>query len=441
MNLNLKTPLSRRHVLRGLGVSLSLPLLDAMIPAALGAPSKYKPLAKSMSVQPRVIYCYVPNGVNIAEWLPKGTGRNYQLSKSLSLLKEHRDDFTVLSGLGHPNSTGGHTGADTWLTGADLKRVPGADYTNSISVDQIIAEKHGKSTRFTSLQLADASGTGPALHSHTLSFDRSGTPLPAQNSPQRLFNRLFSPESDDDRAATLRRFAEKKSILDNILGDAKKLHQQLGKTDQAKLDEYLGSVRQTEQRVQRLEGWVDVPKPNVDNRNLQLGSQPQNAHDRAMWIDVMLEISYLAFLTDTTRVITYEWQREAGGASHRYSHHGGDPEMLKSLASIDRFRVKAFARFLTFLKSTSEADGSMLDRTMVLFGSGMNNGSGGGHSPKNLPLILAGGRKLGLKHGQHLAHDEKNHPPFANVHLTMAQAMGVETDSFSDSKSTLTGLT
>lgn len=447
MNLNLKSPLSRRHVLRGLGVSLSLPLLDAMIPAALGAPSKFKPLAKSKNVQPRVIFCYIPNGVNIAEWLPEDSGKNYSLSKSLAVLKEHRSDFTILSGLGHPRCTGGHSGADTWLTGADLKSVPGSDYTNSVSIDQIIAEKHGKDTRFTSLQLADGSGTGSAGHSHTLSFGRSGTPLPAENSPQRLFNRLFVPETADDRAATLKRYAEKKSILDSILGDAKKLHGRLGKADQAKLDEYLGSVRATELRVQRLEDWVDVPKPKVDSRNLQLTSQPNNGHDRAMWIDVMLEISYLTFLTDTTRVISYEWSREAGGfggggeGHHQFSHHGGDPAMLTSLAKIDRFHLSRFGRFLTFLKSTSEADGNMLDRTMILFGSGMNSGDGGGHSPKNLPLLLAGGHKLGLKHGQHLAHDVKNHPPFANVHLTMAQAMGVESDSFSDSTSTLTGLT
>ena len=446
MNLNLNAPLSRRHVLRGAGVTLALPFLDAMVSATFGAPSKFKPLDKSQSVQPRTIFCYIPNGVNIKEWLPTGSGKNYQLSKSLEAMKDHKSDFTLLSGLGHPRCTGGHSGADTWLTGADLKSVPGSDYSNSVSIDQVIAEKHGKDTRFTSLQLADGSGTGSAGHSHTLSFDRTGTPLPAENSPQRLFNRLFVAESAADRAATLKRYAEKKSILDSILDDAKKLHSRLGKADQAKLDEYLGSVRQTEQRVQRLEDWVDVPKPKVDSRFLQLTSQPGNAHDRSMWIDVMLEISYLAFLTDTTRVIAYEWSREAGGLGgggenhHQLSHHGGDAEMLRQLGVIDRFHLGRLARFMTFLKSTSEADGNMLDRTMILFGSGMNSGEGGGHSPKNLPLLIAGGHKLGLKHGQHLAHDVKDHPPLANVHLTMAQAMGLESDKFSDATGILTGL-
>lgn len=438
--------ITRRHVLRGLGAAISLPLLDAMLPRAWSAPSQFKSLAKSESVQPRMIFCYVPNGVNILEWVPKGSGANYTLSPTLEVLKEHRQDFTVISGLGHPASQGGHSGADTWLTGADLKAVPGADYTNSVSADQIVAERHGKQTRFSSLQLSDASGTGSAGHSHTLSFDRSGTPLPSENSPRRLFDRLFVPDNAADRAATLRRFAERKSILDSVRGEAKSLERKLGPNDKRKLDEYLGSVRETEQRVQRLESWVDVPKPNVESRDLQLGSQPQNAHDRPMWLDVMLEVSYLAFLTDTTRVISYEWSREAGGYGgggenhHELSHHGGDADMLKKLAQIDRFHLERLGRFLSFLKTTSEADGNMLDRTLVMFGSGMNSGAGGEHSPKNLPLLVAGGHKLGLKHGQHLAFEANNHPPLSNVLLTLVQKMGVEAEAFRDSKGTLTGM-
>jgi len=440
------TRLSRRHVLRGLGAAVSLPLLDAMLPRVWAAPSQFKPLAKSDSVQPRLICCYVPNGVNILDWVPKDSGSNYTLSPTLETLKDHRADFTVISGVGHPASQGGHSGADTWLTGADLKAVPGADYSNSVSADQIVAERHGKQTRFPSLQLSDASGTGSAGHSHTLSFDRSGTPLPSENSPRQLFDRLFVPDNAADRAATLRRYAERKSILDSVSGEAKSLEKKLGQSDKRKLDEYLGSVRETEQRVQRLEAWVDVPKPQVEPRDLQLASQPGNAHDRPMWLDVMLEVSYLAFLTDTTRVIAYEWSREAGGYGgggenhHELSHHGGDDGMLKKLAAIDRFHLERLGRFLTFLKSTPEADGNMLDRTLVMFGSGMNSGAGGEHSPKNLPLLVAGGHKLGLKHGQHLAFDTNSAPPLSNVLLTLVQKMGVEANNFRDSKGTLTGL-
>ncbi len=446
MNPHLRHTLSRRTVLRGLGVSLTLPLLEAMMPR-LHAASAFKPLAKSaVKPAPRVIFCYIPNGVNIQEWLPKASGKGYALSPSLEALKAHQNDFSVLSGLGHPNSQGGHAGADTWLTGANLARIPGQAYANSVSVDQQIAEVVGASTRFPSLQLSNGSGTGSARHSNTLSFDRNGTPIPAENSPQRIFDRLFVPDDAGSRDATLRRFAMKRSILDEILGEVKALHNKLGQSDREKLGEYLDSVRETEVRVGRSEDWIDVPKPEVDSTNLGLGSKPGDRNERPEWLDVMLELSYLSFVTDTTRVITFQWSREAGGFGgkgenhHDLSHHGGDPGMLKQLAEVDRFHLERLNRFLTFLKTTGEEDGSLLDNTMVVFGSGMNNGLRGAHSPKNLPLLVAGGSALGLKHGQHLAHDENDHPPLSNVLLTVMQKMGVESDGFQDATGTLTGL-
>jgi hypothetical protein len=446
MALFMNQPLSRRHVLRGLGTCLSLPLLEAMIPRASAAPSKFRPWEKSFGVHPRMICCYVPNGVNMNEWKPTGQGSGYTLSPTLEVLKDHREDFSVISGLGHPASKGGHSGADTWLTGADLQSVPGSDYANSISADQVAAELHGRQTRFSSLQLSDNSGTGSAGHSHTLSFDRSGTPIPAENSPRRLFDRLFVPESSADRQATLKRYAVKKSVLDSVLSEAKTLRAKLGQTDQQKLDQYLSSVRETEDRVQRLEDWVDVPKPEVPETDLQLSMQSHNAHDRPMWIDVMMELSYLSFLTDTTRVISFEWSREAGGYGgggenhHELSHHGGDAGMLKRLGQIDRFHLTRLGRFIEFLKSTQDGDRNMLDHTLVMFGSGMNSGDGGGHSPKDLPLITAGGRGLGLKQGQHLVFDQNNHPPLSNLLLTYIQKMGIESDKFCDATGTLNGL-
>lgn len=439
--------LSRRHLLRGAGCALSLPLLDAMLPACNAAPSQFKPLDKSQAAHPRLICCYIPNGVNILQWKPKETGRDYQLSPTLQVLKDHREDFTVITGLGHPHCTGGHSGADTWLTGADLKAVPGADYSNTISVDQVVAEILGKKTRIPSLQLSDQSGTGSAGHSHTISFDRTGTPLPAENSPSQLFERLFVPDSAADRQAALQRYAEKRSILDSILSEAKSLQHRVGKQDQKKLDEYLNSVRETEQRVERLEQWIDVPKPEVSKKDLQLNMLPGNAHDRPMWLDVMLELSYLAFITDTTRVIAFEWSREAGGYGgggenhHELSHHGGDAGMLDKLAHIDRFHLERLNRFMTFLKSTSEADSSMLDRTAIVFGSGMNSGETGDHSPKDLPLLIAGGKQLGLKHGQHIGFEKDKNPPLSNLFVNLIQATGVESDKFQDATGTLNGLT
>lgn len=438
--------LNRRFLLRGAGVALSLPLLEAMQPSVYAAPSKFRPLPNSLGANPRLICCYVPNGVNILEWMPGNAGKNYKLSPTLESLKEHRSDFSVITGLGHPASKGGHSGADTWLTGANLEAAAGSDYANSISIDQIVAEIHGRQTRIPSLQLSDQSGTGSAGHSHTLSFDRSGTPLPAENSPKRIFERLFVPDTAADRAAALRQFSEKRSILDGVLNEAQSLSRKLGKADQQKLDEYLTSVRETESRVRRLEQWIDVPKPEVSDKDLQLGSQPGNAHDRPMWLDVMLEVTYLAFLTDTTRVITFEWSREAGGYGgggenhHELSHHGGDPGMLKKLAEIDRFHLSRLARFIEFLKATADGDSRMIDNTAILFGSGMNSGERGDHSPKNLPLLVAGGHRLGLKHGQHLAFPDDNHPPLSNVLLTLAQQLGAPIDAFRDSTGTLTGL-
>jgi hypothetical protein len=439
--------LSRRTVLRSAGAALALPFLDAMLPPLVGAPSTFKPWEKSLSpLTPRMICCYIPNGVNILEWMPNDAGASYTLSPTLAALKDYRNDFNVITGLGHPASPGGHSGADTWLTAANLKSVPGADYTNSVSIDQVVAKVLGTKTRFSSLQLSDMSGTGGAGHSHTLSFDINGTPLPAENSPRRLFERLFVPDTAGDRAAMLKRYAEKKSILDDLAKETASLDRKLGKADQKKLAEYLSSVRETEKQVERMRSWIDVPKPKVADTGLQLGSKPGDAHDRPMWIDVMLELSYLAFITDMTRVITFEWSREAGGYGgggenhHELSHHGGDAGMLKKLAEIDKFHLSRLARFMGMMKSTTEGDGVMLDRTAILFGSGMNSGKGGEHSPKNLPLLVAGGKKLGLKLGQHLAFNPDKNPPMSNVLLSIAQTMGVETDKFADASGTLTGL-
>ena len=440
------TPLSRRHLLRTAGAALSLPLLETMLPRSWGAPSTFEPKRLSETVQPRMVCCYVPNGVNILDWMPADSGDRYTLSPTLATLADHRDQFTVVSGLGHPHSKGGHSGADTWLTGADLTARPGADYTNTMSIDQVVAATHGPHTRFPSLQLSDQSGTGAAGHSHTLSFDHGGTPLPAENSPRRLFDRLFVPETATDRAAALARLAERRSILDSLGSDARALSRRLGATDQRKLEEYLSSVRDTEKQVERMEAWIDRPKPRVSEEGLQLGSKPGDAHDRPMWIDVCLEIVYLALLTDTTRVVTFEWSREAGGFGiggenhHELSHHGGDAGMLAKLAAIDKAFLEKLGRFLGMLSKTSEADGSMLDRTVVVYGSGMNSGKGGEHSPKNLPLLVAGGKKLGINLGRHLAFDEEKHPPLSNLLLSVARAVGCETETFSDATGTLEGL-
>jgi len=447
MTTNCFRHISRRTVLRGAGVALALPFLEAMLPKLQSAPSTFKPWEKSnVGPVPRMIFCYVPNGVNILDWVPRDSGDNYTLSPTLSVLKEFRKDFSVLSGLGHPSSQGGHSGADTWLTGANLKSKAGSDYANTLSADQVAAKVHGQKTRFPSLQFSDMSGTGSAGHSHTLSFDMNGTPLPAENSPKRIFERLFVPENAKDRAAEVKRHEENRSILDAVAGETNSLNRKLGKSDQAKLKEYLESVRAIEKQVERLQSWVDIPKQKVPETGLQLASKPGDGHDRPMWIDVMLELAYLAFVTDATRVITFEWSREAGGFGgggenhHELSHHGGDSGMLSKLASIDKFHLSRLGKFLGMLKTTSEADSNVLARTLVLYGSGMNSGAGGEHSPKNLPLLVAGGHGLGMKLGKHIAHNPDKSPPLCNVLLTLLQKAGLETSSFGDSTGTFGGL-
>jgi hypothetical protein len=448
MNYINRQPISRRTLLRGAGAAVSLPLLEAMFPMlSLGAPSNFKPFSKSMvKPVPRSIFFYVPNGVNVFKWMPQGEGTSYVMSPTLEPLSGLRKHFSVLTGMGHTLCTGGHSGADTWLTGADLTRIPGQDYANSLSIDQMIAEKIGQQTRFPSLEFGDMSGTGSAGHSHTLAFDRNGTPLPTENSPRRVFERLFVPSDAKSREAQLKRYTDKRSILDDVAEEAKALEKQLGKSDQTKLSEYLASVRETEQRVQRQVNWIDIPKPKIGLDGLQLTSQPMNGHDRGMWLDVMLELCYLAFVTDTTRVITFQWSREAGGYGgggenhHELSHHGGDEGMLNKLAAIDKFHVSRLARFMGFLNTTEEGGRTMLDHTMVVFGSGMNSGEKGDHSPKNLPLIVGGGSAWGMKHGQHIKNNPNKHPPLSNVLLTVAQKMGVESNKFSDASGTMTGL-
>lgn len=434
--------IDRRSFLRSTGVAIGLPMLDAMAE---------KSAANESTPQPARMLCvYVPNGVNIAKWVPQKAGRSYELSPTLSVLERHKKEFSVLSGLGHPNSKGGHSGADTFLTGADLSGSPGYDYRNSISVDQVAAEVVGLKTRIPSLELAASGGTGSPGHSHTLSFSRDAVPLPAEHSPRAVFNRLFVEDTMGSRKAQVQRFQEDRSILDTVLGQTRQLNRTLGKRDQRKLDEYLTSVREVERRVKRAESWMDVPKPEVDYRHLRLDARPEERGKRQDWERTMYDLAKMAFETDTTRVITLQLGREAAGGyftelglqanHHELSHHGGDEDMLEGLHKIDRFHLEQLGHLLGTLKSTEEQGCRLLDRTMILYGSGMNSGEGGGHSPKNLPLLFAGGRELGLRLSSHLRF-EQDKVPFANVHLTMLQAMGLEQDKFVDSTGTLTGLT
>jgi hypothetical protein len=296
--------------------------------------------------------------------------------------------------------------------------------------------------------LSSNGGTGSPGHSNTLAFTRDAIPLPAESRPRALFERLFVDNADNARAAQ-QRIEEDRSILDTLREQSNSLSRQLGREDQHRLAEYLNSVREVEQRVDRAEAWLNIPKPRVDATGLALNAEPSRSGSRAEYFRVMFDLMFLAIQTDQTRVCTFEMGREASGGSyselglnanhHELSHHGGDADMLDGLYRIDRFLLQQWAYFLGRLKQTREGDHTLLDRTMVLYGSGMNSGEGGGHSPKNIPLLLAGGGGLGIRLGQHLAF-EVDSTPLSNVFVSMLQAAGLPQERFQDSRGTLTGL-
>jgi hypothetical protein len=441
---------SRRHVLRGLGATIALPLLGAMSPlrAAAAAP---KPR--------RSVFVYIPNGVNGMTWQPTGTGRDYKLSRALQPLEKHREEFTVFSGLHHPNGLGqAHVCADTWLTGARIDAQSARQYHNTISIDQMMAEVTSQETRFASLELSIASGTGQPNNSSTLAFSRDGVPLPAEDNPRTVFERLFV-EAPGGAAAQRKVLKKRQSVLDAVFDDAKSFRRELGTEDQTKLDEYLHSVRDVEQRTVRLDSWLDVPKPKVDGAPFLRNVSKEQAGE--YW-RTMFDLIVLALRTDMTRVVSYMNGSEGNGLAipeigitqsrHQLSHHGGDKEVLERLAKSDTFIMQQFNHFLEKLKTAADGEEPLLDRTMVLFGSGMSYGHS--HSNSNLPILLAGGRGLGLKHGQHVDYNKPAGEPYkldydewlslcgrpkdgdarlSNLMLTMLQKMDVKTEQFVDS--------
>jgi hypothetical protein len=261
-------PLSRRTVLRAAGVSIALPLFDAMNPVRASAQSIRK------ETIPRMACVYVPHGVNNRQWTPTKTGEDWEITPTLQPLESLKEHVTVLSGLGHPNGKGGHEGADLWLTGAELDGVAGRDYANSISVDQVAAHMHGLETRISSLELSALSGPGNGYHTHTLAFNDTGAPIPGENRPRSVFERLFVEDRKSAKVERQRQINDQRSVLDAVLDQAHSLNRRLGSADRVKLDEYLTSVREVERRVARREEWLDRPKPEVSSDGIELDVRP-----------------------------------------------------------------------------------------------------------------------------------------------------------------------
>ena len=445
----------RRHFLRGLGAMVALPLLDCMRPLRAAAAEAAKPR--------RAVFVYIPNGVNVLTWQITKAGRDYELSAPLQPLAKHRENITPISGLHHPGGLGtAHVCADLWLTGAKLSQEGGA-YRNSVSADQLMAEVTSLHTRFSSLELSLAGGTGtPGNVINTLSWSRDGVPLPAEDNPRTVFNRLFGEEPGGVEARR-RNLNRRRSVLDTVLEDARSLRRGLGGEDRTKLDEYLTAVRDVEVRTERLDAWLNVPKPKLDPA---VSGQFQREVSRAQageYYRTMYDLIVLALRTDMTRVVSYMSGTEGNGLAipeigitqsrHELSHHNGDPEIMSRLSRSDSFITEQFSYFLDQLGAVRDGEEPLLDRTMVLFGSGMSYGHS--HGNANLPTVLAGGRGLGFKHGQHLdynlpklggydlanagAHygicgkpvDDRAH--LSNLLLTLLQKMEVNTEQFVDS--------
>ncbi len=416
MNTATKCHLDRRAFLRGTGAMLGLPFLEAMVPA-------FATRAQAAVGQPpqRFLAMCATLGFHTPFLFPQETGADYALTPYLEPLKNLKGDFSVLSGLQHEEQNGanGHTSEMTWLTSA---KHPGlAGFKNTISLDQLIAERIGTQTRFPSLILGTVS--------ESLSWSASGVPLPAESSPSKAFQQLFVDGTPAQVAAQVRDLKRGRSILDTVMGQAKKLHNDLGKRDQEKLDEYFSAVRDLEGRLVQNEAWAQRPKPKVDAKP---PTDIQTRTDAIGKMKLMQDLIVLALQTDSTRTATLRLSGmnavpDIAGVKndwHNLSHHGQDPVKIEELKVIEKAEFTAFADFLTKLKQTQDNGRPLLDSTAVIFGSNLGNASA--HSTANIPLVFAGG---GFKHGRHIAIDKDKHV-FSNLFVSLAQRMGVEADTF-----------
>ena len=458
MNTSISS-LDRRRFLRGAGVALALPWFESFAGAA-------SPAASQAVKRKRLACFYMPDGVPMPlekdpsfkdwSWFPHGSGKDYTFTKCMETLEPLRDELTVFSGLSHPavRRVHGHSNADQFLTGADTGA--DGDYQNSISLDQVFAAEAGKHTRHASLVMSTDGGTGSPRGAQTMSYNRSGRPIPAEHKPKRLFDMLFVKSGPD----AARQLALSESALDDLMEDARSLKRSLSRHDQETLAEYLQSVRDTEVKVEKAKRWLNIPLPQVEVDHLQLDVTPEDPRN---YLRTMYELIYLAFKTDSTRVATYQLGRENGvGISdylgravgfkltHQLSHETKKPEGYKNFGTYCRFINDELGRFVSKLKATPEpgGDGNMLDNTSVLFGSA----SSAFHLSRNYPLLLFGGRNMGFEHGQYRTYNSSNQAtsgiandsgwqaemrdtelPLSNLYLSMLHKLGVETESFGGS--------
>ncbi len=441
--------LDRRHALRAMGGCISLPLLECMVPLQ-GAENVVTTPPK------RSAFIYLANGVHSLNYQIVTPGRDYQFSRSLKPLEKHRDVITPISGLHHPGALSHHHNCiSVWLTGGKL----GPSDRNTISVDQKMAELTAQHTRYPSMEVA--------ITQDSLAWTADGVRLPAMRRCSEIFASLFE-EPKGGKTAQRRALRRKGSVLDANLAEVRRLEQKMGTTDKGRLDQYLSSVRDAEIRTRRADAWLDTPLPTITEADRNRTNRDIAKTMAGEYFRTVYDLMVLAFQTDVTRVATFSLGGEGDAIAipeigitesrHQLSHHGGDPGYMEKLTMYDTFAIEQFGYFLTRLTETKDLnDRPLLDTTMALFGSGMSYGHS--HGNANLPLVLAGGVALGLKHGSHLDFNQGHFEGYqldtpgdhyalcsrpanpaahmSNLLLLMAQRMGVEIDQFGDSNKVL----
>ncbi|MGC6447536.1 MAG: DUF1552 domain-containing protein [Rubripirellula sp.] len=439
--------INRRHMLRGMGTSIALPLLECMIPLRA---------SERVETPKRSAFIYLANGVHSLNYQITTPGKDYQFSRSLAPLEPFRDVITPISGLHHPGSLGHHHNCiDIWLTGAKI----GASERNSISVDQLMARVAGENTRYPSMEIALTGGG--------LAWTGDGVQLPAMRRCSEIFSSLFE-EPKGGIAAQRRALKRKASVLDANLEEVRKLERSIGAADKGRLEQYLNSVREAEIRTRRADQWLDTPLPEVAEEDRRRTNRDIPKTQAGDYFRTVYDLIVLAFQTDVTRVATFSLGGEGDAfaipeigiteSRHQLSHHGGDPGYMEKLTNYDTFAIEQYRYFLEKLQETPDLNGKpLLGTTMSLFGSGMCYGHS--HGNANLPLILSGGSDIGLQHGSHLDFNQGHFEGYqlddpgkhyslcsrpanpdghmSNLLLLMANKMGVETDKFGDSNSVI----
>jgi hypothetical protein len=405
--------LSRRTFLRGAGVTLALPFLDAMRPA-FGATGKAPKTRRMVCIQTNM-------GILPQFFFPERSGGDYTLSPYLERLKAHRAQMTVFSGVSLPGVVGGHVADRCFITGTPHPEQGG--FRNGISLDQFAAEHIGHQTRYPSLIMAVTN------ENRTLSYTRNGAPIPADMSPKKLFEKLFIQGKPEEVTANVEALQQGRSLMDFVGDQSKRLNRSLSKDDQSRLDQYFTSVRELEQRLHNAQEWEQKPKPVVNAKAPEEITDPKEFVRRTQ---LTFDVMKLAIETDSSRLFSLFIDTTV---IHNITHHGNRPDVLQELQGHEERQFDALNGFLTALSEAKEEGETLLERTQVLYGTCM--GSANSHSNVNLPVLLAGG---GFKHGQHLSFDTTNNYPLSNLYVSMLQRMGIETGQFSTGKSTMRGL-